>query len=109
MSTKADLNKALKVIHKVIPAMRENMTSITRYVRDTKDKHPNKTMGQWIDYHEECKKLALEAVSNILVLLNTNPELHEVERMKETPEADKLSMDELAILDALVTMVLNQD
>ena len=108
MSTKTDLDKALKVIHKVIPAMRENMTSITRYVRDTKDKHPKLTMGQWIDRHENYKKLALEAVSNILVLLNDNPELHEVERMKETPTKE-LTIDDLAIIDAVVTMFLNQD
>ena len=108
MTIRSELNKALKVIHRVIPALRENMTSITRYVKDTREKHPNFTTGQWIDRHEENRKLALEAVGNILYLLYENPELHEVERMKEQEEKH-LSREDIALLDAIVTTILENN
>lgn len=105
MSTRTDLNKVIRVIHKVIPALREEMTSITRYIKDTREKYPNFTEGQWLDRHIENRKLAVKASDNIIRLLNCNPELAEVEKMKEQEEKH-LSLEDIAILDAMVTAFL---
>jgi hypothetical protein len=63
------------------------MTSVTRYVKHEREKHPNLTEGQFLDRHLEYRKLANEAVDNILKCLNDNEHLSEIERYQnKTPQ-----------------------
>ena len=66
----ADIDDLLYVV-------RTNMTSITRYVRNDRSKHPNLSEGQYIDRQAEYKKLAEKAVNNILKYINEEKEIEE--------------------------------
>ena len=57
-----------------------NMTSITRYVRYDRSKHPNLTEGQSLDRSLEYKELAMKAVDSILNYINGTKEQ---EQMKD--------------------------
>lgn len=65
-----DVNDLLYVI-------RTNMTSITRYVRHERAKHPTLTEGQFLDQHLKYKELAEIAVTNILNYINGDGESEE--------------------------------
>ena len=80
--------KPNEALVKLLPALRENMTSITRYVKDDYSKHPNLTPGQWLDRNLKNKDLALEAVANILLLINENHDIRLAE--KEAVEEVKI-------------------
>lgn len=59
-----------KKLYDLIYIVRTNMTSITRYVRHEREKHPTLTDGQFLDQHLEYKDLADVAVKNILEYVN---------------------------------------
>lgn len=69
-----------KIIGQLTYDLRSNMTSVTRFVRMEREKHPTLTEGQFLDRYLEYKKLALQAVDNILKCLNENEKLREVEK-----------------------------
>ncbi len=50
--------------------IRQEMTSITRYVRCSKEKYPKLTEGQFIDRQLEYKALAEHSVEKILNIIN---------------------------------------
>lgn len=60
----------IKVLYDLLFMLRTNMTSITRYVRNERVLHPHLTEGQFIDRNLEYKKLAKDAVNNILQYIN---------------------------------------
>ena len=70
-----------KVVNRLAFDLRQNMTSVTRYVRHERAKHPNLTEGQFIDRHLQYRELALVAVDNILKCLNENDKLREIEKI----------------------------
>ena len=84
--------KPNEALVKLLPAIRENMTSITRYVKDDYSKHTNLTPGQWLDRNLKNKDLALEAVANILTLIN---ETHEIRL------AEKEAVEEVKIIKTI--------
>lgn len=59
-----------KELNDLLYVIRTNMTSITRYVRHKRDKHPTLTEGQFTNQHLKYKELAESAVSNILKYIN---------------------------------------
>ena len=83
-----DAKEMSKVVGQLTYDLRTNMTSVTRFVRMEKEKHPTLTEGQYLDRYLEYKKLALEAVENILKCLNDNEKLREVERAAYEKEND---------------------
>lgn len=70
-----------KVVGRLTYDLRSNMTSVTRFVRMERDKHPTLTDGQFLDRYLENKQLALQAVDNILQCLNDNEKLREIENI----------------------------
>lgn len=70
-----------KIVGQLTYDLRTNMTSVTRFVRMKREKHPTLTDGQFLDRYLEYRELALEAVDNILKCLNENKELREIERI----------------------------
>lgn len=70
-----------RVVRQLTYDLRTNMTSVTRFVRMEKEKHPTLTNGQFLDRYLEYRQLALCAVENILKCLNDNEKLREVENM----------------------------
>lgn len=59
-----------KQLYDLLFIIRQEMTSITRYVRYDRSKHPNLTEGQSLDRSLEYKALAMKAVDNILNYIN---------------------------------------
>ena len=82
MSRDKQIEEILKVVNQLTFDLRTNMTSITRYVKHEREKHPSLTEGQFIDRHLKYKELANEAVDNILKCLNDNEELRQIEGMR---------------------------
>lgn len=74
-----DAKEMSKVVGQLTYDLRNNMTSVTRFVRMEKEKHPTLTEGQYLDRYLEYRQLALQAVDNILECLNNNEKLREVE------------------------------
>lgn len=70
-----------KIVGQLTYDLRTNMTSVTRFVRMERAKHPTLTDGQFLDRYLEYRELALEAVGNILKCLNENEKLSEIERI----------------------------
>lgn len=70
-----------KIVGQLTYDLRTNMTSVTRFVRMEREKHPTLTDGQFLDRYLEYRELALEAVENILKCLNENEKLSEIERI----------------------------
>lgn len=70
-----------KIVGQLTYDLRTNMTSVTRFVRMEKTKHPTLTDGQFWDRYLEYRELALQAVENILKCLNENEKLREIERI----------------------------
>lgn len=70
-----------KVVRQLTYDLRTNMTSVTRFVKMKREKHPTLTDGQFLDRYLEYRQLALQAVENILKCLNDNEELREIERI----------------------------
>lgn len=75
------IEEIMGVLLKLTYDLRTNMTSITRYVRHERSKHPTLTEGQFLDRHLEYKELANVAVGNILKCINDNEELRKIENM----------------------------
>lgn len=67
-----------KVIIKLLYDLRTQMTSVTRYVRHTREEHSTLTDVQFHSRHENYLNLAEKAVDNILKCLNDNPQLNEI-------------------------------
>lgn len=82
MNKDKQIEEMAKVIKQLAFDLRTNMTSITRYVRHERSKHPTLTEGQFIDRHMEYKELADKAVDNILKCLNDNEALSAIERLQ---------------------------
>lgn len=74
-----DVKEMSKVVGQLTYDLRTNMTSVTRFVRMEREKHPTLTEGQYLDRYLEYRQLALQAVDNILECLNNNEKLREVE------------------------------
>lgn len=74
-----DAKEISKIIGQLTYDLRSNMTSVTRFVRMEREKHPTLTDGQFLDRYMEYRQLALQAVDNILKCLNENEKLKEVE------------------------------
>jgi hypothetical protein len=70
-----------KIVGQLTYDLRTNMTSVTRFVRMKREKHPTLTDGQFLDRYLEYRQLALQAVDNILKCLNENEQLREIERI----------------------------
>lgn len=70
-----------KIVGQLTYDLRTNMTSVTRFVRMERAKHPTLTDGQFLDRYLEYRELALEAVGNILKCLNENEKLREIENI----------------------------
>lgn len=77
-----------KIVGQLTYDLRTNMTSITRFVRMERAKHPTLTDGQFLDRYLEYRELALEAVGNILKCLNDNEKLREIERIYRSKKED---------------------
>lgn len=77
-----------KIVGQLTYDLRTNMTSVTRFVRMERTKHPTLTDGQFLDRYLEYRKLALEAVNNILKCLNENEQLSEIERIYRSKKED---------------------
>lgn len=75
-----DVKEMSKIIGQLTYDLRSNMTSVTRFVRMEREEHPTLTDGQFLDRYLEYKRLALQAVDNILKCLNENEKLREVEK-----------------------------
>ncbi len=75
-----DTKEMSKIIGQLTYDLRSNMTSVTRFVRMEREKHPTLTDGQFLDRYLEYRQLALQAVDNILKCLNENEKLREVEK-----------------------------
>lgn len=75
-----DTKEMSKIVEQLTYDLRTNMTSVTRFVRMEREKHPTLTDGQFLDRYLEYRRLALQAVDNILECLNNNKKLREVER-----------------------------
>lgn len=63
--------KAAIALKELLYEIRTNMTPITRYIRNSKEKHPSITLGQYIDRQAEYHKDALIAVDKILDAINS--------------------------------------
>lgn len=87
------IEEMAKVVNRLAFDLRQNMTSVTRYVRHERAKHPNLTEGQFIDRHLEYRDLALVAVDNILKCLNENDKLREIEKMSVEDNGYRKSAD----------------
>ena len=70
-----------KIVGQLTYDLRTNMTSVTRFVKMERSKHPTLTDGQFLDRYLEYRELALQAVDNILKCLNNNEKLSEIERI----------------------------
>lgn len=70
-----------KIVGQLTYDLRTNMTSVTRFVKMERNKHPALTDGQFLDRYLEYRQLALQAVDNILKCLNDNEKLREIERI----------------------------
>lgn len=77
-----------KIVGQLTYDLRTNMTSVTRFVRMERAKHPTLTDGQFLDRYLEYRQLALRAVDNILKCLNDNEQLREVERIYRNKKED---------------------
>lgn len=78
-----------KTIRQLTYDLRTNMTSVTRYVKMDRKKHPTLTEGQYLDRFLEYRELALIAVENILKCLNDNDKLREIERLSLNRNEDE--------------------
>lgn len=67
------------IVRRLAFDIRTNMTSITRYVRHDDKACLNKK--EYEERHEEYRRLADDAVNNILKCINENAELHEIEQV----------------------------
>ena len=76
------LKKIAMAVNTLIFDLRTNMTSVSRYVRDNREKHPTLTEGQFIDRNLEYKRLAEQAVDNILSCLDSNEYLRSEEGLE---------------------------
>lgn len=76
------LELVAKAFNKLIFDLRTNMTSVSRYVRDSREKHPTLTEGQFVDRNLEYKRLAEKAVNNILACLDSNEYLRSAEGLE---------------------------
>ena len=74
-----DAKEMSKIVGQLAFDLRSNMTSVTRFVRMEREEHPTLTDGQYLDRYLEYRRLALQAVDNILKCLNENEKLREVE------------------------------
>lgn len=79
MSKEKQIEEMQKVIRQLTFDLRTNMTSVTRFVKMEKEKHPTLTEGQFLDRYLEYRRLALLAVDNILKCLNDNEHLKRIE------------------------------
>ena len=70
-----------KIVGNLTFDLRTNMTSVTRFVRMERVKHPTLTDGQFLDRYLEYRQLALQAVDNILKCLNENEKLRSIENI----------------------------
>ena len=77
-----------KIVGQLTYDLRTNMTSVTRFVKTERAKHPTLTNGQFLDRYLEYRELALEAVGNILKCLNENEQLREIERIYRSKKED---------------------
>ncbi len=76
-----DTKEMSKIVWQLTYDLRTNMTSVTRFVRMEREKHPTLTEGQYLDRYLKYKQLALQAVDNILKCLNDNDELRKIENI----------------------------
>jgi hypothetical protein len=76
-----DTKEISKTVGQLAYDLRTNMTSVTRFVKMEREKHPTLTDGQFLDRYLEYRQLALQAVDNILKCLNDNEKLREIERI----------------------------
>lgn len=74
-----DAKEMSKMVGQLTYDLRSNMTSVTRFVKMEREKHPTLTEGQYLDRYLKYRQLALQAVDNILECLNNNEKLREVE------------------------------
>lgn len=77
------IEQMAKEIVRVLFEIRQDMTSVVRYIRHdcNKDLHPNLSMGELVDRHLKYKKLATETANNILKNLYKNNKLKEIESL----------------------------
>lgn len=76
-----DTKEISKVVGRLTYDLRTNMTSVTRFVKMERSKHPTLTDGQFLDRYLEYRELALQAVDNILKCLNENEKLRSIENI----------------------------
>ena len=70
-----------KIVGQLTYDLRTNMTSVTRFVKMERSKHPTLTDGQFLDRYLKYRQLALQAVDNILSCLNDNEQIREIENI----------------------------
>lgn len=80
-----EIEEMAKEIARVLFEIRQDMTSVIRYIRHElnkeKELYSNFTLGQFIDRHLKYRQLADETSRNILKNLNENDKLKEVENL----------------------------
>lgn len=86
-SKEAEIEFIKKIVGNLTYNLRNNMTSVTRYVKHKKENKPKHLKMQYFNQkHIEYQELAEKAVNNILKCLNENQEL----RIVENPHNDKI-------------------
>lgn len=85
MTDQEQIEEMAKEIARVLCEIRQDITSVIRYIRHDLDKekelYSNFTLGQFIDRHLKYKQLADETSRNILKNLNENDKLKEIENL----------------------------
>ena len=77
------IQEMAKEIARVLFEIRQDMTSVIRYIRHefNKELFPNSSIGEFIDRHLKYRELANETSKNILKNLNENNKLKEIESL----------------------------
>ena len=79
------IEEMAREIARVLFEIRQDMTSVIRYIRHELDKekklYSNFTLGNFIDRHLKYRQLADETSRNILKNLNENTKLKEIENL----------------------------
>ena len=83
-------------VNKLIFDLRTNMTSVSRYVRDSQEKHPTLTVGEFVDRNLKYKRLAEQAVDNILLCLDRNEYLRRAECLEALARQAKSTSADVA-------------
>ena len=85
MDKQKQIEEMAKEIVRVLFEIRQDMTSVIRYIRHDvnkeKELYSNFTLGRFVDRHLKYRQLADETSRNILKNLNENHKLKEIENL----------------------------